>query len=89
MSKVAFHGKGAGLGRVERSGDANSATDYVLTCGCGLELGPLGSYRQDTEGRRCVVCPRCEMVTVTDERGQILKFVPLKTVVEAQAKAAT
>ncbi len=88
MSKVAFHGVGAGLGRVEKSGDHGSVTDYVLTCGCGLELGPLGGYRPDTEWRRCLCCPRCEMVTVTDKDAKVIKFVPMKDIVAAQAAKA-
>jgi hypothetical protein len=84
MSKIDFHGEGAGLGRIEKSGDANSAANYMLTCGCGLQLGPIGGYRPDAEGRRCIACPQCEMVTVTDKNAQILKFVAMKDIVEAQ-----
>ena len=88
MSKITFHGEGAGLGKVQNNGDANSANNYVLTCGCGLELGPLGGYRQDTEGRRCMACPRCNMVTVTDKDAKILKFIPMKDILEAQKRTA-
>ncbi len=84
MSKVAFHGEGAGLGRVEKGGDANSAANYMLTCGCGLELGPVGGYRVNPEGFRSVCCPRCEMVTILDKDAKIMKFLPMKDLVAMQ-----
>jgi hypothetical protein len=88
MSKIAYHGEGAGLGRVERGGDRNSAANYVLTCACGLELGPLGGHRQDDEGRRAIGCPRCLMATIVDKNGQILKHLPISVILEMQKKAA-
>lgn len=89
MSKIAFHGEGAGLGRIEKGGDANSPANYVLTCGCGLELGPIGGNRADDMGRRCIGCPRCQMATVVDKNGQILNFVPISAILEMQKKAAS
>ena len=87
MSKITFHGDGAGLGKVTRTGDQNNAANYVLTCGCGLELGPIGGHRADALGRRCVGCPRCQMATVLDKDGQVLNFVPISAILEMQKKA--
>ncbi len=84
MSRVDYHGTGAGLGRIDKTGDANSATDYMLTCGCGLALGPLGGYRANAEGQRSVCCPRCEMVTILDKSAQVIRFLPMRLIVEAQ-----
>ncbi len=76
MSKIVFHGEGAGLGRVEKGGDANSISNYMIECACGTHL-VLGGCRADDEGRRCVGCPKCEMATVVDKHGQILKVLPI------------
>jgi len=87
MSKLDFRGIGAGLGK-KLGGDAHDITSYILTCGCGLELGPLGGHRTDEEGRRCVGCPQCQMATVLDKNGQVIKFVPISSILELQQKAA-
>jgi hypothetical protein len=76
MSKVVFHGEGAGLGRVEKGGDTNDVANYCVECSCGMTL-VLGGNRRDAEGRICVGCPRCEMATVVDRSGQVLKVLPI------------
>lgn len=88
MSKLAFHGEGSGLGRVQKNGDANSVQNYVLTCKCDAVLGPLGRFFPDGEGRRCAACPQCLSATVVDKHGIILMVTAIANVLTAAAKVA-
>lgn len=83
MSKIVFHGEGAGLGRVQKNGDANSLSNYVIECGCGTTL-VLGGNRPDAEGRLCVGCPKCEMATVVSKDAQVLAVVPIAAIRKMQ-----
>jgi hypothetical protein len=87
MSKVAFHGQLAGMqSKATKSGNSNSLTDYVLTCGCGTDLGPVARFLPDSEGRRCAACPKCNMATVLDKNAVVLKFLPVAEILAAVAK---
>lgn len=77
MSKVDFKGQSAGLAGEARGGDANSAFDYVVTCGCGVNLGVLGAFSKNAEGRRTIYCSRCKHVTVMKE-AQVERYISVK-----------
>lgn len=77
MSKVDFKGQNAGLAEAVRGGDANSAFDYVVTCGCGASLGVLGAFSKNAEGRRTIYCARCKHVTVM-KNAQVERYIDVK-----------
>lgn len=62
--KVEFKGQNAGLRHEGRGGDANSAFDYFITCGCGAPLGVLGAFSENADGRRTIYCAGCEHVCI-------------------------
>jgi hypothetical protein len=55
------------------SGDANDPMNYTLTCKCSAFLGPLGRFRENKDGWRSILCPKCEMVTLI--KGTEVKMV--------------
>jgi len=87
MSKLDFKGEGAGLGKELRNGDRSNPFNYVITCGCGTELGPLGRFRANGEGVRTPYCPVCRHVTIVKADGQIANYVPATTLLQKHAEA--
>lgn len=73
MSKLVYVGNKAGLltAGTDKAGDMNSPADYVLSCGCGVELGPLVRFSPNAEGHRSCFCPRCKHVTIVKKDGAI------------------
>jgi hypothetical protein len=85
-ARVEFHGEGAGLGRVERGGDASSPFNYMVFCQCNLELGSLGAFKANEAGQRSVYCPQCQNVVIIDDKAQILAVRPLADVLAITSK---
>lgn len=88
MSRITYEGEGAGLGKKLTNGDRNSPHNYMLTCTCETILGPLGRFAPNTEGCRSALCPKCELVTIVDGRGQILKVVHVSLVLAPNVQGA-
>lgn len=88
MSRITYEGEGAGLGKKLTNGDRNSAFNYMLTCTCEAVLGPLGRFAPNARGERSALCTKCELVTIVDGQGQILKVVHVSVVLAPNVQGA-